>query len=79
VERWRDRQGGTGREIQARGGGDTGEIFDDLDYFLLLRGYPQRYMPLLDFKDGRLRAGRMSLRVVTELLYETAMDKFAAL
>ena len=57
MERWRDRQGGTGREIQAGGGGDTGELFDDLDYFLLLRGYPQRYMPLLDFKDGRLRAG----------------------
>jgi hypothetical protein len=36
VERWRDRQGGTGREIQAGGGGggDTGELFDDLDYFL---------------------------------------------
>jgi hypothetical protein len=32
VERWRDRQGGTGREIQA--GGNTGELFDDLDYFL---------------------------------------------
>ena len=32
-------------------------------------------MPLLDFKDGRLRAGRMSLRVVTELLYETAMNR----
>jgi hypothetical protein len=32
----RYRQGGTGREIQAggRGGGDTGELFDDLDYFL---------------------------------------------
>jgi hypothetical protein len=64
VERGRDRQGGTGREIQAggRGGEDTGELFDDLDYFLLLRGYPQRYMPLLDFKDGRFGAGRMRLR-----------------
>ena len=62
MERWRDRQGGTGREIQAGRGGDTGELFDDLDYFLLLRGYPQRYIPLLDFKDERFRAGRMSLR-----------------
>jgi len=34
VERGRDRQGGTGREIQAGQGGDTGELFDDLDYFL---------------------------------------------
>jgi hypothetical protein len=32
VERGRDRQGGTGREIQA--GGNTGELFDDFDYFL---------------------------------------------
>jgi hypothetical protein len=47
--------GGRGR------GGDIGELFDDLDYFLLLRGYLQKYMPLLDFKDGRFRAGRMSL------------------
>jgi hypothetical protein len=52
VERWRDTQRGTGREIQAGGGGDTGELFDDLDFFLLLQGYPQKYMPLLDFKDG---------------------------
>jgi hypothetical protein len=34
----RYRQGGRGR-------GDIGELFDDLDYFLLLRGYPQKYMP----------------------------------
>jgi hypothetical protein len=36
VERGRDRQGGTGREIQAGegGGGDIGELFDDLDSFL---------------------------------------------
>jgi hypothetical protein len=39
VERGRDRQGGTGREIQAggRGEGDTGELFDDLDYFASAR------------------------------------------
>jgi hypothetical protein len=36
VERGRDRQGSTGREIQAGEGGegDIGELFDDLDYFL---------------------------------------------
>jgi hypothetical protein len=41
-------------------GGDTEKLFDDLDYFLLPRGYPQRHMPLLDFKDGRFGAGGMS-------------------
>jgi len=30
---------------RGRGRGDIGELFDDLDYFLLLRGYPQKYMP----------------------------------
>ena len=43
LERGRDRLGGTGREGEGRG--DIGELFDDLDYFLLLRGYPQKYMP----------------------------------
>jgi hypothetical protein len=54
-----ERQAGRYRQ---GGGGNTGELFDDLDYFLLLQEYPQRYMPLLDFKDERFRAGRMSLR-----------------
>jgi hypothetical protein len=33
------------------------ELFDDLDYFLLLRGYPQKCMSLLASKDGRFGAG----------------------
>jgi len=28
------------------------ELFDDLDYFLLLRGYPQKSMPLLASRTG---------------------------
>jgi hypothetical protein len=49
----RERQAGRYRQ-GGRGGGDTGELFDDLDYFLLLRGYLQKYMLLLDFKGRAL-------------------------
>jgi len=31
-----------------------GGLFEDLDYFLLLRGYLQKCMLLLGFKDERL-------------------------
>ena len=50
------KEGETGREYRqgGGGGGDTGELFDHLDYFLLLRGYPQKYMALLDFKRRAL-------------------------
>jgi hypothetical protein len=55
------RQGESGRERQGgRGGGDTGELFDHLDYFLHLRGYPQKYLPLPDFK-GRALLGRKNV------------------
>jgi hypothetical protein len=60
-----ERQAGRYRQGGSEGE-DTRELFDDLEYSLLLREYPQKCMPLLDFKGRALRPRRISFQEIGE-------------